>query len=502
MLTSSEAREIAVRAAAAVVVGGPADRLAVARTLAGLDGRAWLQVDQAARWFSHADGTPVSGVLRPSADDPTGFVAVVASWHVDGRVRERAVQDLATVHTRPATAALTVRLLDHVPQVRARAWQGLRPRLGPDTAGVVLDVLLAGRRRQHADQALAEVRDALLRATPARELLARLAATGTRFVRRWAFTLGHERGLLGPDELVAAARHDPDQWLRAAAAGRLDPDRLVALLDATSVEVRLVALSRVPDEALSDDALLTDRAPRVRDLARVRARRRGVDVAAFYRTALSRAGAPRTVAACLAGLAVVGDERDLPACAAHLAHPSATVRAAAVNAVLGRADRDEAVRLLAPVLLDPSPRVCTAAARGLARLGAPPSTADAAWLSARPVSRRAAWRLTREAGTWHRLEADLRAAGDPEPQLSSQGLAGVRNWLTVRAATAWAVLPDDQRARLAELLPASGLDEHSRRRLAFHAGIPRPPEPAPPEPAPPEPAPPRPPWWHRLLRRP
>lgn len=482
MITATEAREIATRLAVAATDGEPADWLAGFETLERLDGRSWLLLDQGARRFTYAHGTPVSGVrgwLGASVGEPSGFVAAVTSMHVDGRFRERATQVLAAAGSQVAMSALSVRLLDHVPQVRAQAWEGLRPRLLPDTAEVVLDVLLAGHNRQHADQALAYVQDALLQVTSAGELVSRLAASDRRHVRRWAFMYGHTQNLLTPEDLVAAARNDPDQWLRATCADWLmaapDAHKLTALLEANSVEARLVALTRVPDTDLSEEALsrlLTDRAPRVREQARWRAHRRGFDLASYYRRKLADAGvAPRVRAACLDGLAVAGDAADLPTCVAHLDHAGVRVRAAAVNAVLGHARPGEAVRLLTPVLLDPSARVSAAAARALARLGAPASTAAEAWASTQPASRRAAWRLSREAAGWHRVEADLRAASDPDPHLASLGRAGIRNWLEVSAATTWDTLPEEQRARITELLHASGLDDARQRTLAFHAGI-------------------------------
>lgn len=482
MMSPTEARELAVALAAMATAGGPDAWLTGSTTLEQLDGRTWLLVDQAARSFSYAGGTPVSGVrgwLGTTVEEPGGFVAAVTSLHVDGRFRERAVQFLATSNSLVATTALTVRLLDHVPQVRTAAWEVLSRRLNRRTAAIVLDVLLAGRNRQHAARALADVQEALMLNANPDELVSTLAANDRRRVRRWAFALGHERKLFTADDLVAAARNDPDQWLRAACADWLmaegDPHTLISLLDANSVEARLVALTRVPDTDLSDEALgvlLTDRAPRVRDQARWRARRRGLDATAFYRDELAQPwAAPRVRAACLDGLAVFGDESDLPVCMAHLDHDSARVRAAAVGAVLGRARNDDVVELLIPILLDPSPRVSSTAARALAKLGVPPSAAAAAWASPQPAGRRAAWRLSRESGGWHRVEADIRAASDIDTHLATLGHAGISNWLAVSAATTWDRLPDEQRTRIAELLQAVDVGDDQRRVVAFHAGI-------------------------------
>lgn len=482
MMTPTEAAEVATRLAYLASSDDPDDWRAAAQTIEQLEGRAWLLVDQAARKSSGARGMPVSGVrgwLGTSVTEPSGVVAAVTSMHADGRFRERATQVLGAVDTRTATAALAVRLLDHVPHVRAQAWEGLERRLTADTAEIVLEVLLAGRGRQHADRALERVHSVLLQTTSAAELLTRLLDSDRRGVRRWAFTLGHARQLLDPEHLVAAARSDPDQWVRTRCADWLmaspEPHLLAPLLEATTVEARLVALTRVPDPDLTVRTLgrlLTDRAPRVRDQARWRARRRGFDSASHYRAQLEDPRcAPRVRAACLDGLAVAGDEADLVILTSHLDHPSARVRAAAVKAVTRRAPSDDLVDLLLPVLLDASARVSATAAGGLARWGVPPSAARSAWASARPASRRAAWRLSREAGGWDRVEADLRAASDEDVHLASLGRAGIGTWLAVTAATTWVPLAEDQRERIACLLPRAGLGSERQRVLAFHAGI-------------------------------
>lgn len=80
-------------------------------------------------------------------------------------------------------------------------------------------------------------------------------------------------------------------------------------------------------------------------------------------------------------------------------------------------------------------------------------------------------RLTRQAGSWDRVEADLRAAVDSDPQLASLGVTGIQNWLMTSAATTWAVVPDTQRERLRALLETGALNESRTRAVAFHARI-------------------------------
>lgn len=475
-----DARTLALRLAASATEGDADDWLVGADDLEGLDGRSWLLLDQAARSFDYATGTPVSGVrgwLRPSAGESTGFVAAVTSLHVDGRFRERATQLLASVDRPVATSALAVRLLDHVPQVRDQALEAITNRLNPAAADITLEVLLAGGERQHASQALAVIRDQLLAGGEGTAALRQLMASGHRSVRRWAFTTAHDLEVLEEPELIEAAQCDKDQWIQAVCADWLmksEPARLVVLLRANSVEARLVALTRVPDASLDNETLeelLVDRAPRVREQARWRARKRQLDVVKVYRRLVTSERSGRVRAASLDGLATLGDESDLPAIVRQLDDPSARVRAFAVGAIVARAEHGAAVEVLLPVLDDCSARVSAAAARGLARLQVSPALVEHLWEAVRPTTRRAAWRVVRESGGWDRVGADLRAASDSDPQLAGLGAEGIRNWLDVGAATTWASLTDSQRERIESSLMSAHLDDERRRVLAFHAGI-------------------------------
>ncbi|MCI1749369.1 MAG: hypothetical protein LKI24_15710 [Acidipropionibacterium sp.] len=482
MMSFSEAVECATDLASRATDGGQEDWHAGAAKLEILDGRAWLLLDHAARSPTYASGNPISGVrgwLGPNADEPTGFVAVVTSLHADGRIRERATRILATKRTGIAVAALAVRLLDHVPEVRAAAWASLKPNLDADTGPRVLDIVLSSRCRYHAASALRDVEEALTADLGIAGVVQAFVTSSMRDVRRWAFELGHQQNLLTADQLVKTARSDPDQWLRRNCADWLmsigDPSHIRQLLKANSVEGRIVALTRIPDDQLSDEQLrilLTDSSHRVRDHARWRANRRGFDVIGYYRSQLKASSVtPRVQTACLDGIALLGDESDLTCCIEHLGHPNARVRASAVNAVLGRTSGDTAIALLTPVLLDPSPRVSARASRALARLGVPPSVADEAWRSERAATRRAAWQLARASGGWHRVEADLRAAGDADSHLASFGRAGISNWLAVSAANTWARLPREQRNRIADLLTTTSINPEQARTVAFHARI-------------------------------
>jgi len=483
-MTSSAARELATQLAVTAAAGGPDEWAAGAAALAGFDGRTWLTVDGAARASTWSSDTPVSGSrgwLSASVAEPTGFVAAVTSWHADGRIRQRATRLLGDDGGPLRAAALAVRTLDFVPQVRDEAMRALLPRLGPEVAEPVLGVLLAGRERQYARTSLATVLGSLQQRMSLADLVLSLLPSEQLMVRRWAYQIGHEHDLLAAEQLRSAVRSGRDQLVRARCARWLaetgDPAALRDLLVTRFVQARLDALTLIDDDDLDTNTLLpllADRAPRVRETARWRAGRRGVDVADWYRQQLaSEASSPSFVAACLEGLASVGVGGDVEIAQAALADSSPTVRAAAVTALAALAQPEQTIRLLQPMLLDAAPRVSATAARALARAGAGPANAMDAWVAQRASNRKAAWLLCRAGGSWDRVEADLRAAADPDPNLALDGRLGIHTWLRAGAATTWAVLSDAQRQRLEALLDATSLDNASRRAIAFHAGISR-----------------------------
>ncbi|GAB2586758.1 hypothetical protein GCM10009593_27240 [Microlunatus antarcticus] len=285
--------------------------------------------------------------------------------------------------------------------------------------------------------------------------------------------------MLTVERMLDVVRSDPDQHLRAAAAEWLlnvaNTEQLHELVTARSVEARLAAVTYLPDDVLVDKdlvSLLLDRAARVREQARWRARRRGIAPATYYRDQIGDAAlAPRSLAASLDGLAVTGSTDDLPVFIDHLRHPSAAVRTAALTGLSLLGQTDLVLNALETALLDQSPRVTSTAARALVRLRALPSRAEAAWASPQPWTRRAAWRTARGGGSWDRVEADLRAAADTDPQVAALGQSGIRNWLSTSAATTWAKLSDNQHKRIQTLLASRSVSEPTTMAVAFHARI-------------------------------
>ncbi|MFE6648860.1 hypothetical protein ACFVJS_20010, partial [Nocardioides sp. NPDC057772] len=319
-LTPLEAYDLAV-ALSRAVVDGVGDRDELQATLTTLSGREWVVLDQAARTFRYQHETPVSGIrgwLDERLNEPDGFVATVTSMHADGRFRERAARALRGVGGPLAITALAVRLVDHVPQVRQAAAESLQHANLAEHLERVMDVVLAGRDRRFGPYAV-EIVESKLRAEVGREAFVEaMMRSPLRRVRRRGVELAHRSGLLSGERLHEIARTETDQLILAWCADWLlasrDARGLAGLLDSRSATIRQVAVLAVEDGVLPDERLLAlavDRVPRVRDSARFRARKRGLDVAGWYRAQLPRGLPGRTEAAVLDGLLAVGDATDL-----------------------------------------------------------------------------------------------------------------------------------------------------------------------------------------------
>ncbi|WP_030485728.1 hypothetical protein [Nocardioides aequoreus] len=484
-LSPPAASEFAEELARAVVDGATAEWTALAARLENLSGREWLVLDAAARSYRVHYSTPVSGVrgwLGPTLGEPSGLVATVTSLHVDGRIRERATRTLAELAGPVAVTAAAVRLLDHVEQVRAIARQSLTALLvtepRPDHVVRVLDVVLAGRGRLQGPGALDVVEELARRLFSETDYVDLLMAATPRNVRRHGFKTANRLGMLPGPRLLEAAQDEEDQLIVAWCADWLyergTPEDFADLLDARSALLRQVAVLRVDGAALPDSTLLhmaADRAPRVREAARHRARKRGLDIASWYRRELRSDVPANRTAAVLDGLLVSGDASDLPSFRAALADPRPRIRAVALRGVAAWTADAETILQVAPLLTDPSSRVSASATRVLARAGAPTAVAADAWASPLTGSRRAAWYLTRSTGGWNAVESDLRLATDPDAKLAGLGRTQISNWLTTRAATTWQPLPESQRSRIAALLEEWDASKDVKRALAFHAGI-------------------------------
>jgi hypothetical protein len=482
VLTPRKAREVLTGMVETALDGSPEERSAAAALLSALPGRSLLRLDDAARQGTWATQAPVSGAERwrnARLAEESGLTAAICSMHADGHLREAAVRALAGRPGVPGVASLALRCADHVPEVREAARRGLAVQTDLEQAASALAVLVAVSARQHGADALDGYVSALF-ARHGSGLVLELTSSRDTDVRRWAYRYGLEASLLPTGILAAAARSETDQLIRRLCAERFarigEPEVVREMLQSRYVDGRLSALTHLTDDYLTEDEIragLLDRSARVRETAQWRARRRRIDPVIVYRAATTSDLTAAAQSGCLAGLAGTGDRSDLPLIEAHLTDPRPSVRAAAVRAAAALANPDERATLVGPFLLDESPQVATAAAQAV--IGSPATSVadlvETAWRSEQVWSRGAAWRLERSAGSWDRVEADLRAATDPDPDLRRLGGTGIANWLVVGAARTWQVPSGAQAVRIRGYLERADINEKAVRTVAFHAGV-------------------------------
>jgi hypothetical protein len=390
------------------------------------------------------------------------LLLVLASTHRDGFLRERAVRLLEDRSEPVAAAALAVRAVEHVSEVREIAREALRRRTDATDAAVVVPILLAARGRRAAAGALDDY-------------LARLAPESVRALVRSADpatrAFATERAELSADELIGIAARDPSTRCRTAAAHRAldaDPEAARTLLDARPAGVRALAVDAAPDALVRErlPLLLLDRAWLLRRAAQRRATALGEDAAALYRRHLPARPA-------IAGLGEVGSEADVD-----LLVPLVGVdfppgpRRAAIRAVGSLAPRETRLALLPPLLEDEAPGVVREAARQLRRLHWSPSGGDLDRLLRSPHvwTRRAALALAVATGGWDAAIAALALYDDREAALRETARSTLGVWLTSRAPSAGDPRRD-QRERLATSLARSPVPADVERLVRFHAGL-------------------------------
>lgn len=402
-------------------------------------------------WRGNAslDGQRMLG-LASAAKDPSRAVAFagIASWHADGRVRERAVHQLGKLRNSGGVPYLLLRLDDWVEPVREAASAYLRPKPGADfgteyVRHLPLVAALEGRRRSARTGVIQEILDnitcpehaALLRRgiedsdrevrRHALQIAARAQAIPTRFlvqlavkdrdtgIRIWGSKLARS-ALSGPDldRFVHDARHDPSPALRSAAVSLAGSRGLACA-----------------DEVLSD--AIFDTAACVRHAARFYLSSRATaEFAARYREALKSASGKR-LASVIHGLSETGTVADVELIVSFLADPGARVVKASLMAI-AHLDRASVMAHAQQALSDGRPGVCKVAA-SLLRRRLIPSDAAALWEIVRESphehARLAALRLASDLGCWPNIALLLRAATSQSEGVRTEAVLQSRAWL-------------------------------------------------------------------------
>lgn len=472
--------ELAGDLADAVTDPDPARAALVMTRLAGLTGPGWLRLDESARRPYRQSSLDKVAEWRPLLAPGNALASMIgASMCRDGRVREAAVAVLARTPEPVAAAALAVRAADWVPEVSSAASGALTIRTGPGDAAAVVPVLLALRHRQRGRQVSAGYL-AGVAAGPAATLEA-LAAPGDRARRLWALQALAARHLLAADELMARAERDPDPvvalWCArclAGPSGELPPAAGPRLLGSARAGVRAFAAGHLGGDQLTTQRLrrlLFDRSGAVRSVARWQWRRQCGDPGPVYRAALGSATSPRQIAAALQGL---DEDHDgcLPAAAVpFLTHPGPAVRRAAAQAIGHRADADDVLHHLVPLLLDTSGKVAATALRHVRGHALPPSVLASLDAAGTARSRQIALSIRQYSGTWNRVHADLTAIDGHDPGLAEAARTDLLAWLQHGAATSYGKPTAGQAADIARLLTTPRLSGRQRQEIAFTAGI-------------------------------
>lgn len=376
------------------------------------------------------------GIRDGSTEQDVRARLALALCHPNGRVREAALEGAAEHPV--LLPLLVVRAGDWVAPVRERARRLLGERLDVETAAALAPLILQVGRRERGAFAL-ELLDGVLRRAP-RERLLPLHTHTDRTVRRFAFRLTIEEGLLSPGELARRAAWDDDTVVQglcadaalAAMAARDDWDEVLEpLLDARNPRARsagVTALRRAeqPGRAME---FLTDRSALVRACARYVVRQHGTDPLPWYRERCADPADPTMPPGAVIGLAECGERVDAELLWPLLTHPAPTGRARAV-AGLRTLDTIDVARLL-PLLDDPAPgviRETTAALLPFA--GTLPDGLLTARLGAeRPrPARIAAFRLLDARGGVVGLRAAVALLDDPDDKLRVWAGQSVQRW--------------------------------------------------------------------------
>lgn len=406
---------------------------------------------------------------------PFPVVAVLASMHRDGYVRELAVGSLATSLDVVSDRALAVRVTDHVGVIREKAMREVLRRLTLDHAEHVMPVLLRIEQRSRAAIALALYLDALVSEYGEAQVWGRLRRSADRDLQRVAFQRSIDSGLLELTDAIELLPREKDQVVRRqlirVIADSASADVIAkVLLGGRSAESRalgLVKLTAAELDVADVQRLLIDRSVLVRLWARRRWQEMGHDAASAYAAVARSAAMPIVRARAYIGLAETETAIEREEILGLVQSTELPLRKVGLSLLRGRATAQD-VPLLLGLVADDQSRVARLASEVL--VGGPRlwSVADLAPLKAAhdPERRRRAWWLHRHRGGWDAVIADLELLHDSDPELAALGRH--------RELPMYFQPTGTQRQRIMDLLATVPLDQHQRRRIGWVAGIPDP----------------------------
>ncbi len=473
MSTPGEIRRRLAEAADATVRRDRAGLDESASWLDAASARELLRIDYYARRFSY-DG-PALGApeqwTEPALEQHS-VVAVLASLHPNGFVRERAVRALISSGDAGGDHALAVRVTDHVAVVREAATAEVLRRTELAQADRIMPILHRLEHRGRGADVEAQYLHSLASVHGEAEVWALLRTSRDRDLRRAAFQYSLETRLLSLADVVKLHPRENDQIVRRLLS-RLIADEasteVVAqlLLHAGAADSRVLGLVRLTATELDPDdveRLLVDRSVLVRLWARRRWEEMGQDPAATYAEITHSDATPAIRARAYYGLIemrrpVDRDEilalvhsNELALCKVGLVllKPNASAEDASTLFALTAAPNSRVARLAGEVLIR-NPRLW--------------SVQDLAPLKAAedPDLRRRAWWIHRNLGGWEVVIADLEVHHDPDPDLARLG--------NQPAAPMYFRPTAPQKLRITQLLKTSHLRRAQFLSIAVAAGL-------------------------------
>lgn len=474
MLNPPQIRSRLSESAAAALRG---DRFVLDETaswLTSVTARELLRIDHDARQFRYqgpALGRPEKWTSEVLAS-PVPVVAVLASMHPDGYVRERAVRSLATSLDALSDRALAVRVSDHVGVIREVAVREVLRRRTLDHADRVVPLLRRIEQRGRGFEVLALYLHELITEHGEATVWARLRGSADHDIRRTAFRHSFDSGLLGlPDATVLLpGERDPlvRRRLIEVIADSATPDVIASvLLRDRSAESRTLALVKLTAAQLDPadvERLLLDSSVLTRLWARRRWQEMGRDPVVVYAMTARSTATPIVRARAYTGLAETGTAIERQEVVALVDSTALPLRKVGLSLLRGRATAEDIPLLVRSVAGDHS-RVARLAAEVL--IGSPGVWAltELAPLKASedPELRRRAWWIHRRRGGWEAVIADLELLHDSDPRLAGMGLQRELPMYSRPTAT--------QQRRITDLLSTAPIERRQRRFIAFAAGL-------------------------------
>ncbi|WP_275292620.1 hypothetical protein [Amycolatopsis sp. La24] len=433
--------------------------------LASATARELLRIDHYARQARY----PVPLLGRASSwklKNAAPVVAVLASMHPDGRLREQAVRVLCGLAGALSDRALAIRVADHVEVVREVAEEEVLRRTTLAQAERIVPLVQRISQRGRGSEVHARYLQALVDAHGEASVWACLRSSADVDVRRTAFRHSFETGLLGSVDAVRLLPRERDQGVRRkliqVIAETATPEVIAeTLLRGRSAESRvlgLVKLTAAQLDPVAVEQLLLDRSVLVRLWARLRWQEMGRDAGEVYAAVARSAAKPAVRARAYAGLAENGAEFDRAEVVELAQSADLALKKTGLSLLRGKvvaADvpwllremtgEDSRVARLAGDVLSGSPQLWS-----LADLGVLKDSADV-------VVQRRGWWLHRSLGGWEAVIVDLES-GAFRDRLELP--------MYVRPTAV-------QQQRIADLLGTLSLGLDQVSGIAFAAGLPR-----------------------------